>query len=188
MPSITRFTVGQFSTFGTLFPFHCWPVLHARGMRGVPMVGVLPGYHGGCTIRVPWWVYTSLVYAPSHHPGYTSLSSHPGTQAATWSSRLHAGREQPGLSPENSYGHEAHSPLPGPKGVTVVILLCALLLRLSWKKGSNDRIEQGETPVKPGRRGTSAQSAPPSGIRSVAQRCADRMLLFVPECAECAQP
>jgi len=47
-------------------------------------------YHGGCTVFPG--------YVPPPHPGYTIPPSSPGTRAATWSSRLCAGRRCSGLN------------------------------------------------------------------------------------------
>jgi len=57
--------------------------------------GYVPEDHGGHS--TPWvctmvGICTPWVYTPLPHPGYTSPPTHPGTRAATWSSRLRAGR------------------------------------------------------------------------------------------------
>jgi len=88
------------------------------------MVGMQPMYHGGYAAYVPWWVgstlgsmvgihpwaswwvYTSLLYVPVYHPGYTHHAHHPVHVCA--SSPAHA--EVPGV---RALGSRKRIPLGG---------------------------------------------------------------------------
>ena len=108
------------------------------GMGGMPGM-YTPGYgrHAG---YVHTWVYAGIPY-----PGiYTHLhtlgipSSHTAGSVRHRSGRVRAvGRRRgPGLNLENNKGYEAHIASQEPKGVTVVMVGCAELFRLS---GENNR-------------------------------------------------
>jgi len=98
---------------------------------------------------------------------YTLVHPLPCTSRGTPSTPVHAvrggygcsaaGRRSPGLSPENSCGHEAHRTSQPPKGVRSVIPLRAELLRPPGNKSVKDWIATGSPYRISLRLGTSAQ-------------------------------
>ena len=121
---------------------------------GVYIGGSIPGVYIGCSI--PGYMPPSLPY----YPVYATLPTHPVCTPCTtlgiprctlWPSctshgcylRVRYRERKPWALTWESCWVERHPWLPDPKSVTVVMPLCALLLRLSRKKERIDRIDEG---------------------------------------------
>ena len=114
-----------------------------RSVLGYVHPEVRREHAGLCT---PWYrqVYTTRVYVPVYHPGYTMRHTHhPWSYSAVSTPRTVLGRGVPGLKEENSYGHEAHRGPGSPKGVRKRGPLCAEFSRFSRKNRMKDWITIG---------------------------------------------
>ena len=107
---------------------------------GYTMVGIHPCTHPGYTMVgiVHPWVYHYL-----HTLGIPYPPTIPGTRAATWSTRLRAGRRGPGLKLEINNGKEASVRLRVSFPVTVVRRMVRRVFAFSRVKSMKDWIANG---------------------------------------------
>jgi len=125
LPGCEKVYMARYASQGVL-----WWIYSPVCLPGCTMVGIHPPYHASllCSPRYTLHIRQSCISACTRMGSGGCLATKPWAQTLRY------------------LGNEAHSAPSSPKGVREEGPLCALSLRLSRKKGMNDRIDGGSFP------------------------------------------